>query len=295
MHTLARCGTQTAPPPTPTMRDTPPLFLTNWLLSPMSITFVSWLRRRRYILEIHPSILILGMMILIISIYLRAYVEQKNTKINEVIDALNEKDRLIENQENLLFEEHGKLVDVEKSLALEIKKNELLSAELSSCHSSISSLKIANDDLNDRLDKLNECHVASSSLEHVSICTRYKDFGVNACNDHVFIIAKLNVDVAHLNAQLKTCKDDIEKVIFARKAYIVGRHPSIKDGFCFQKGAKDKKSHEVPMFIKEKGKCLWLVVLILLMFARIILLFTLMLRMFAMLVLIIMVFILLMP
>jgi hypothetical protein len=54
----------------------------------------------------------------------------KVDKINELIDALNEKDRLIQKQEDLLYEEHDKVVEVEKSLALEIKKNEMLAFEL---------------------------------------------------------------------------------------------------------------------------------------------------------------------
>jgi hypothetical protein len=44
----------------------------------------------------------------------------KVDKINELIDALNEKDRLLEKQEDILYEEHDKLVIVEKSLALEV-------------------------------------------------------------------------------------------------------------------------------------------------------------------------------
>jgi hypothetical protein len=48
-----------------------------------------------------------------------------------------------------------------------LKKNELLSSELSICHDSISSLKILNADLNVKLEKVN---VTSSSVEHVSIC-----------------------------------------------------------------------------------------------------------------------------
>jgi hypothetical protein len=48
------------------------------------------------------------------------------------------------------------LFNVEKSLALEIKKNEMLTFKLSSCHDSISSLKSANADLNDRIEKLND-------------------------------------------------------------------------------------------------------------------------------------------
>jgi hypothetical protein len=43
----------------------------------------------------------------------------KVEKINELIDALNEKDRLLEKQEDILYEEHEKFVSVQKSLALE--------------------------------------------------------------------------------------------------------------------------------------------------------------------------------
>jgi urease accessory protein UreE len=66
----------------------------------------------------------------------------KVDKMNEWIDALNEKDSLLENQDDLLYEEHDKVVEVEKSLPLEIKKNEMLACDLSSCHASISSLKM---------------------------------------------------------------------------------------------------------------------------------------------------------
>src|SRR5688572_32196205 len=55
----------------------------------------------------------------------------KVDKINELIDALNEKDRLLEKQD-IVYEEHDKLVNAEKSLALEVKRNEILSSELSS-------------------------------------------------------------------------------------------------------------------------------------------------------------------
>src|SRR5688572_31051260 len=66
----------------------------------------------------------------------------KVEKTNELIDALNEKDRLLEKQEDIIYEEHDKFVSVQKSLALETKRNEMLSFELFACHESISSLKI---------------------------------------------------------------------------------------------------------------------------------------------------------
>jgi hypothetical protein len=59
----------------------------------------------------------------------------KIDKINELIDALNDKNRLLEKQEDLLYEEHGKFVEAQKSLALEIKRNEMFSCELSTCES----------------------------------------------------------------------------------------------------------------------------------------------------------------
>jgi hypothetical protein len=60
--------------------------------------------------------------------------------------------------------------------------------------------------------------------------------------------------VASHNAQLKTCKDDFNKLKFARDAYTVGRHPSIKDGLGFQRETKNLTSQRTSVLNKEKGK-----------------------------------------
>jgi hypothetical protein len=146
-------------------------------------------------------------------------------KINELIDALNEKDRPLEKQEDILYEEHDKFINVQKYLAIEIKKNELLTSELSACSDSISKLKNLNVDLNAKLEEVN---FASSSVEHVVICNRCKDFNIDACNEHASTILKLNNDVASLNAQLKTCKDNYEKLKFARDAYTMVDTPLLR-------------------------------------------------------------------
>ena len=109
----------------------------------------------------------------------------KVAKINELIDALNEKDRLLEKQVDILYEEHDKFVSVQKSLALEIKRNEMLSSELSVCHESVSSLKSLNDELNAKLEEVNN---TSSCVEHVVICNRCKDFDVDACENTLFLL-----------------------------------------------------------------------------------------------------------
>src|SRR5688572_31371341 len=158
----------------------------------------------------------------------------KIAKINELIDALNEKDRILEKQEDLLYEEHDKFVSAQNSLALEVKRNGILSCELSTCNETISSLKGEINVLTAKLE------VASNScVENITICTRCKDFDVNACSEHLVSISKLNDEVASLNAQLKTSKSEVDKIKFARDAYIVGRHPSIKDGLGFKREAKN--------------------------------------------------------
>jgi hypothetical protein len=175
----------------------------------------------------------------------------KVDKINELIDALNDKNRLLEKQEDLLYEEHDKFVEAQKSLALEVKRNEMLSCELSTCHDTISSLKSVNNDLNAKLEVANR---SKSCVEHVVICNRCKDFNVDACSEHLVSIAKLNDEVASLNAQLKTSKNEFDKLKFARDAYTIGRHPSIKDGLGFKREAKNLPSHKAPIPAKKKGK-----------------------------------------
>jgi hypothetical protein len=93
----------------------------------------------------------------------------KIDKINELIDALNDKNRLLEKQEDLLYDEHDKFVEAQKSLALEIKS-------------------------------------------------------------------------------------EFEKLKFARDAYTIGRHPSIKDGLGFKREVNNLTSHKASISAKEKGK-----------------------------------------
>src|SRR5690242_14063988 len=175
----------------------------------------------------------------------------KVDKINELIDALNDKNRLLEKQEDLLYEEHDKYVEAQKSHALEVKRNEMLSCELSSCHETISNLRSINDDLNAKLEIASK---STSCVEIVATCNRCKDFDIDACSEHLVSISKLNDELASLNAQLKTSKSEFDKLKFARDAYTIGRHPSIKDGLGFKREAKNLTSHKAPIPAKEKGK-----------------------------------------
>jgi hypothetical protein len=111
-----------------------------------------------------------------------------------------------------------------------------------------------NDDLNDLNAKLEIANKSTSCVEHVTICNRCKDFDVNACSEHLVSISKLNDELASLNAQLKTSKSEFDKLKFAKDAYTIGRHPSIKDGLGFKREVKNLTSHKASISTKEKGK-----------------------------------------
>jgi hypothetical protein len=64
----------------------------------------------------------------------------------------------------------------------------------------------------------------------------------------------LNDEVASLNAQLKTSKSEFDKLKFARDAYMIGRHPSIKDGLGFKREVNNLTSHKASISTREKGK-----------------------------------------
>jgi hypothetical protein len=108
--------------------------------------------------------------------------------------------------------------------------------------------------------KLEVANKSSSCIDHVVICNRCKDFNIDACVEHLTSIAKLNGEVASLNAQLKTSKNDFDKLKFARDAYTIGRHPSINDGLGFKREAKNLTSQRAPFSTRKKGRLLWLIV-----------------------------------
>jgi hypothetical protein len=163
---------------------------------------------------------------------------------------------------------------------------------LSSCHSSITSLKSLNYDLNARIEKLS---VASSSIEHVSICATCKDHDFNACRNHDSTFAKLNDEIVQLNIQLKNCKNEVDKVKFARDAFTISRHPSIKD-LVSKREPRTLRAKRSSTSQSRRGRHLWLVACIPFMKIKTILICILMSRMLLiMLIMILVMIVLLFP
>jgi hypothetical protein len=201
--------------------------------------------------------------------------------LNELIETINEKDDLLECQENLLVKENKKFVKLKNAYALEVEKCENLSRELSICNDSISCLRIENENLVSKIEKLNVCNESISCLrdenaslnarivelnickpstctvEHVAICTRCRDINVEAIDDHLAMIKKQNDHIATLNAKIAEHELENENFKFARSMLYNGRRPRIKDGIGFQQGNQSNVKLNAPKklsnFIKGKA------------------------------------------
>jgi hypothetical protein len=98
-------------------------------------------------------------------------IEQKG-KINELIKTINEKDEILECQEDLLVKENKKFVKRKDAFALEVEKCKNLTKELNTSNDSISCLRTENVSLIAKIEELNACKASHSTIEHVTICTR---------------------------------------------------------------------------------------------------------------------------
>jgi hypothetical protein len=63
-----------------------------------------------------------------------------------------------------------------------------LTKELSMRNDSISFLRDENATLNAKIEELNACKPSTSTVEHVTICTRCRDINVEVVDDHLTMI-----------------------------------------------------------------------------------------------------------
>jgi serine phosphatase RsbU (regulator of sigma subunit) len=197
-------------------------------------------------------------------------------KLNELIEAINEKDELLDSQEDFLIKENKKIVKLKNAYAQEVEKCENLTKELSISHdnslrnenasliSKVKDLNVCNDStsclryknikLNARIEELNACKPSTSIVDHVSICTRCSDINVEAIDDHLAMIKKQNDHIAQLSAKIVEHELENEKFKFARSMLYNGRHPGIKDGIGFQHGSNVKINAPKRLSNFVKGK-----------------------------------------
>jgi hypothetical protein len=126
---------------------------------------------------------------------------------------------------------------------------------LNVCNVSISNLRNENDILHAKIVELNSCKPSTSTVEHVTICTRCRDVNIDAIHDHIAMIKQQNDHIEKLDAKIAEHELENEKLKFARSMLYSGRRHGIKDGIGFQKGDNVKlNAHPKRLSNFVKGK-----------------------------------------
>jgi chromosome segregation ATPase len=99
----------------------------------------------------------------------------------------------------------AKIDKLNASLASLKNENEKLIAkakELEVCNVSITNLRDENAILHAKIVELKDCKTSTSSVDHVTICTRCRDINVDAIHDHLALIKQQNDHIAQLSGKI---------------------------------------------------------------------------------------------
>jgi chromosome segregation ATPase len=161
----------------------------------------------------------------------------ENAKLIAKVEKLNICDDSLVNLKNdnaNLIAKIDKLNELIASLKIENDKLITKAKDLNDCNDSISNLRNENAMLHAKIDELNACKLSTSTVSHVSICTRCRDINVDAIHDHLALIKQQNDHIAQLSAKINEHDVENENFNFARSMLYNGRRPGIKDGISFQ-------------------------------------------------------------
>jgi hypothetical protein len=175
-----------------------------------------------------------------------AKVEKLNACKDSIVSLRNENASLI-----------AKIDKLNESIpSLKTENDKLISKakDLNVCNDSISCLRDENAMLKSKIDELNVCKPSTSTIEHISICTRCRDVNVDAINDHLALIKQQNEHIATLTAKINEHEIEKENFKFARSMLYSGRRSGIKDGIGFQKGDNVKLNAPKKLSNFVKGK-----------------------------------------
>jgi chromosome segregation ATPase len=129
----------------------------------------------------------------------------ENAKLIGKVEKLNVCDDSLVNLKNDNASLIAKIDKLNKSISsLKIENDKLISKakDLIVCNISISNLRNKNAMLHAKIDELNACKPSTSSVDHVTICTRCRYINVDAIHDHIAMIKQQNDHIAKLDAKI---------------------------------------------------------------------------------------------
>jgi seryl-tRNA synthetase len=128
----------------------------------------------------------------------------ENANLIAKVEKLNVCDDSITNLRNDNASLIAKIDKLNVSLSsLQIENDKLIAnaKDLNVCNVSISNLRNENVMLHAKIDELNACKPSTSSVDHVTICTRCRDINVDAIHNHLALIKQQNDHIAQLSAK----------------------------------------------------------------------------------------------
>jgi hypothetical protein len=186
-----------------------------------------------------------------------AYAQEvdKNENLTKDLSMCHDSITNLRNENASLIAKIDKLNESISSLKTENASLISKAKELNVCNDSISCLKDENAILHAKIEELNACKPYTSSVDHVTICTRCRDVNIDAIHDHLALIKQQNDHIAQLTAKINEHEIENEKFKFARSMLYYGRRSGIKDGIGFQQGSNVKINtpKRLSNFVKVKA------------------------------------------
>jgi uncharacterized protein YjcR len=180
------------------------------------------------------------------NVNLIAKVEKSNVCHDSIVNLRNERASLIAKID--------KLNESISSLSTENASLISKASDLNVYNDSISNLRNENAILHTKIDELNACKPSTSTVDHVTICTRCRDINIDAIHDHLALIKQQNDQIAQLTAKINEHEIENENFKFARSMLYNGRRPGIKDGIGCQHGSNVKLNAPKRLSNFVKGK-----------------------------------------
>jgi ubiquinone biosynthesis protein UbiJ len=174
----------------------------------------------------------------------------KAEKLNACDDSITN----LKNENASLIAKIDKLNESISSLKIENASLISKAKDLNVCNESISYLRDENAVLKSKINELNICKPSTSTVDHVTICTRCRDINVDDIHDHLALIKQQNYHIAQLTTKINEHEIENEQFKFARSMLYNGRRPSIKDGIGFQQGSNVKLNAPKRLSNFVKGK-----------------------------------------
>jgi hypothetical protein len=178
----------------------------------------------------------------------------KNENLSEELSICHDSINNLRNENASLNAKIDKLNESISSLRTENASLISKAKDLNVYNDSISYLRDENAILSAKIEELKSCKPSTSTVKHVTICTRCRDVNVEAIHDHLALIKQQNDHIAQLTAKINEQEIENEKFKFARSMLYSGRRPGVKDGIGFQHGSNVKLNAPKRLSNFVKGK-----------------------------------------